>query len=263
MTELKIALLPIDTTWADVEENLYVAEQILKTLPSDTDIVVVPELFSTGFIADAAGVSRFAESGEQSEVMKRIRLMSAHFNVAIAGTILARNTENNPVNRGFLIEPSGETTIYDKKHLFSVSPEAATLDAGKHEIPVVRFRGWNIALAICYDLRFPAWLRNTGAKYDLLILPANWPVKRQLAWDILLKARAIENIAYVAGVNRSGSDDYGVYDDKMSQVIDYAGNVISSTRTDGVVLARLDKSRLNSFRDKFPFLKDADSFNFC
>ncbi len=262
MTELKIALLPIDTTWADVEENLYVTEQVLKTLPADTDVVVLPELFTTGFIADAAGVSRFAESDERSDVMNRIKKMSAHFNVAIAGTLLARDSEKNPVNRAFFVEPSGETTAYDKKHLFSLSPEASTVTAGKQEIPVVRFRGWNIALAVCYDLRFPAWLRNMDTKYDLLLLPANWPVKRRLAWDSLLQARAIENIAYVAGVNRSGSDDYGVYDEKMSKVIDYAGNDVSSSREDGIILARLDKSRLNSFRDKFPFLNDADKFSF-
>ena len=262
MTELKIALLPLDTAWADIEENLFVTDQVLKTLPADTDVVVLPELFSTGFIAEQASVSRYAEPAEQSKTLNRLRDMSAHYNMALAGSFLARNRDGRPINRGFFIEPSGETTFYDKKHLFCISPEAQTIEAGKHPVPVVRFRGWNIGLGICYDLRFPAWLRNTGGKYDLLLLPANWPTKRDKAWSTLLAARAIENIAYVAGVNRSGSDDYGEYDSTMSKVVDYVGDDISVHREDGIVIAQLDKSRLNSFRSKFPFLNDADNFKF-
>lgn len=261
MTNLKIAILPIDTTWADVEENLYVVEQLMGALPKGTDIVVLPEIFSTGFINNPSTISRFAEPENDSAVLRKLVLLSARNNVAIAGSIFIKTRDDKHVNRGFFIEPSGEITTYDKHHLFSLSNEAETIKAGRNIIPVVRFRGWNIALAICYDLRFPAWLRNNQAKYDLLLLPSNWPMKRSHAWHTLLAARAIENIAYVVGANRSGHDDYGEYDG-LSRIYDYTGQDISHDDIKGIVYAELDRDKLIKFREKFPFLNDADEFVF-
>lgn len=263
MKNLKINAVSLDIAWADIDENLYAAEKILSRLDKDTDVAVLPELFSTGYIASTDLLHNLAEDEANSRTLARIREWARRFNFAVAGSLLIKK-DNNIFNRGFFVEPSGESTFYDKKHLFGLSEEARILTAGTRSVPVVRFRGWNIALAVCYDLRFPAWLRNTRYKYDLLILPANWPSKRKYAWEHLLIARAIENQAYIAGVNRSGKDDCGDYDNP-SLILDYLGKPIATSATDTprVMTAVLDLENLINFRNKFPVDNDADLFCFC
>ena len=208
MNNLKIAVISLDIAWNDSEENLFAAEKALSQLDKNTDIAVLPELFTTGFIDNLAALSNSAEEFSESRTLARLKDWAKNLNFAIAGTYLVK--ENNKIyNRAFFVEPSGEATFYDKAHLFCQSSESTNFEEGDKTIPVVRYRGWNIALAVCYEVRFPAWLRNNDNKYDVLIIPANWPTKRGYAWQHLLIARAIENQAYIVGANRSGTDDDG------------------------------------------------------
>ncbi len=263
MNTLKIAALPLDITWVDREENVYALSRALRQVPADTDIVVLPETFDTGAVADTTVFDSTTVSASAEATLDAVRALAHKHNLAIAGSVVTTDRDGRFRNRGFFIEPSGEETFYDKHHLFGLSPEASQFAAGTEPIPVVRYRGWNIALAICYDLRFPAWLRNTDYKYDVLIIPANWPEKRAYAWEHLLIARAIENQAYVVGANRAGSDDYGTYND-LTYIFDYLGRPImnclehtENTKT-SICVAQFDQSKLNHFRETFPVAKDAD-----
>lgn len=262
MNTLHVAVVPLDITWADVDENLYATERILRTLDKKIDLVVLPELFTTGFISSVDLLGKYAQKSENSHALNRIREWSSRFNFAIAGTMLME--ENGSFyNRCFFVEPSGETTFYDKKHLFNLSSEARDFTPGEAQIPVVRYRGWNIAMAVCYEVRFPAWLRNNDEKYDLLVVPANWPVKRGYAWQHLLIARAIENQTYVVGANRSGTDDGGEYNG-LSYIFNYIGKPIHQLANDGagVLTAEFNREKLLNYRQNFPVSKDADKFRF-
>ena len=266
MNSLKVASVALDIVWTDIEENLFATENIIHRLDKDVDLLVLPELFTTGFISSASLLIKFAEPEDSGDslTLRKVKEWAAKYNMAIAGSYLSVSSDGRFHNRGFLVEPSGETTFYIKKHLFSLSSEAENFAAGTDTIPVIRFRGWNIALAICYDLRFPAWLRNRGAMYDVLILPANWPARRAYAWEHLLIARAIENQAYVVGANRSGSDDSGPYGDNKSFILNYVGKSIGEVcaHHKNVLTATLDRDRLLAYRSSFPALNDADNFSF-
>lgn len=264
MNNLNVVAVPLDIAWADVDENLCATARILSTLQPGTDLVVLPELFSTGYISSLELLHKYAEPADQSPTLSQLHLWARKYNFAIAGSLLVREGDAL-LNRGFFIEPSGDETFYDKAHLFCLSDEARHLTRGTHPVPTVRFRGWNIALAICYDLRFPAWLRNKpAAPYDLLVIPANWPAKRSFAWQQLLSARSIENQAYVVGTNRSGRDDTATYGDGSSTtaILSYTGRplgTVDQTR-ENIVAATLDRQALTDHRGRFPFLDDADSF---
>ena len=254
--KLKIAAIPLDIAWGDVDENLCAVERALSAMPSDVDVVVLPELFSTGFVHDRASLEQLAENLSGKTIQALLRW--AHtFNVAIAGSYLFRIGDKF-FNRGFIVEPSGEEMFYDKRHLFGISPEASLFTAGESLPPIVRFRGWNLSMIICYDLRFPVWCRNQGMRYDVMLVPANWPDARSFAWSRLLSARAIENQAYYVGANRSGSDDYGHYDG-MSMIVDGLGQIISE-EVDGIVYATAEKDLLDNERRKLPVGKDSDNF---
>ena len=260
MNTLKITVAPLDIVWTDVDENLYSTGRILSKIGKDSDIVVLPELFSTGFISTTDLLYKFAEDSSNPRVISQLKEWARQYNFAIAGSMLVRE-EEKIFNRGFFVEPSGDVSFYDKKHLFGLSSEYKDFSAGKNKIAIVRFRGWNIALAICYDLRFPVWLRNQDNLYDVLIMPANWPAKRGYAWKHLLIARAIENQAFVIGANRSGKDDSGEYDN-MSYIFNYLGKSICEPHptAENCITASLDREKLNSYRTKFPVSDDADKF---
>lgn len=260
MNNLKVAALPLNITWGDVAENLYATELLLQQLPKDTDLVVLPELFTTGFLNTTELLAKHSETVENSKSLDKLRLWARNYNFAIAGSLLVKHGEGF-VNRGFFIEPSGEETFYDKRHLFCLSAESRLFESGEEEMPVARFRGWNIALAVCYDLRFPVWLRNKDCRYDLLVIPANWPNSRQYAWKHLLIARAIENQAFVIGTNRSGKDDDGEYNDSTF-IFNYLGKPVESTAVDNsnILTATLDGNKMTAFRNRFPAWRDADKF---
>jgi predicted amidohydrolase len=254
---LKVAVLPIDIKHGDRDENLYIISQKIAEVAPDTDIVVLPELFSTGFISDPTVLRTLADSEDRELTLNFLRDLAAKHNTAICGSMLWREGANY-FNRCVFIEPSGETTHYDKHHLFTQSKEPKILTAGTTKSPVVRYRGWNIAMAVCYDVRFAVWLRNDNSRYDLLIVPANWPNARAYDWKHLLIARAIENQACVVGANRSGEDSFGDYNDN-SYVIDHRGREVGET-TNGIITATLSLNKLEKYRTDFPVLADADTF---
>lgn len=203
-----------------------------------------------------------------------VKLWSSRFNMAIAGSFLA-SIGSKIVNRGFFVEPSGETTFYDKHHLFCLSAESRLFTQGVENPPVIRFRGWNISMIVCYDLRFPVWCRNSGQRYDILLVPANWASARSYAWRHLLIARAIENQAVVVGANRSGHDDYGDYD-HQSFIFDPMGKELAPSATkhtgdasgletaiapDGFIYAGYDMTQMSKIRSYLPVGNDADRFS--
>ncbi|MDE6755570.1 MAG: nitrilase family protein [Muribaculaceae bacterium] len=244
--------------WADPAENLRNVEEITNALPADIDILVLPELFSTGFLQDIQVISALAEP-ISGTTMTRIKELSRSCGFAIAGSFLCRVGEKI-FNRSFFIEPSGEETFYDKRHLFSLSMEHKVFASGDKLPPVVRYRGWNISLIVCYDLRFPVWCRNSHQSYDMMLVPANWPSSRGYAWKHLLIGRAIENQAVYVGANRGGSDDFGDYDG-LSFVANGLGKIVSTTDSlTGLVVAEFERDELAKIREKLPFGNDADDF---
>lgn len=281
---LKVVACPMPIVWADVEKNLQFIRRVVDTLPEDIDVLVLPELCSTGFIQDEELLAEIGADA-MSATFDEIARMAAQSNIAIAGSCLVAEG-GKYYNRGFFIEPSGVRTYYDKRHLFSLSAESGIYTRGNALPPVVNFRGWNISMIVCYDLRFPVWCRNSGHRYDVLLVPANWATARGYAFKHLLIGRAIENQAYVVGCNRGGSDDYGVYADEsyIFNPFGYEMAPVDTTSTKGVVAAShelhphskaggtfqiegvtmlyalFSKSQLQKTRDYLPAGRDADSF---
>ncbi len=253
-----IAILPLDIIWCDREKNLKNVETALRHLRAGTDLVVLPELFSTGFVHDPDMLGNVGES-VSGPTMKAIGQLAHQHNVAIAGSFLSVS-DGKYYNRGFFTEPSGDTFFYDKHHLFSPSSEGKLLTSGHSRAPIMRYRGWNITMIVCYDLRFPVWCRNVKNIYDIMLVPANWPNQREYAWKHLLIARAIENQAIMVGANRSGSDDYGTYQD-MSAIYDAVGQPIHSVdEKSGIIYATVSRTHLAELRRKFPVSNDAEDF---
>lgn len=254
----KIAVIPLDIAWADFEENLTAVEKWMKAVDSDTDLVVLPELFSTGFVQEKEALRVLSEN-ISGRTLEFIGSLARRYHMAIAGSYLFF-AGTRYYNRGFFVESSGDEKFYDKRHLFSLSAENELYSRGDSVPFSVRYRGWNISMVICYDLRFPVWCRNKNMNYDIMLVPANWPTSRRHAWETLLKARAIENQAVYVGADRSGSDDFGDYD-SMALIIDETGHQISSVEpASGIVYAKFDKSRLEENRRKFPAGLDADNY---
>lgn len=246
-----------------------VAER-LPQLKQDTDILVLPEMFTTGFIQDPILLDQASSFADAT--IAAVKGWSSRFNIAIAGSFQTKEGRNT-YNRGFFIEPSGEASFYDKRHLFCLSPESKLFTPGNALPQVIRFRGWNISMIVCYDLRFPIWCRNRKHQYDLMLVPANWPSVRGYAWKHLLIARAIENQAIFVGANRSGNDDYGNYDG-MSYIFDPLGRMLapgtsetSSPVSDrknaasGFIYAEFSKDDLQKMRMKLPVINDSDDYN--
>ena len=260
---LRIAIVSLNISWANRDANLQAVEKAVADLEPGVDVVVLPELFSTGFVADPDVYGRVAET-DDGPTMARLRAIAAAGRLAIAGSFLGRNEQATEFyNRGFFIEPNGETTFINKRHLFHVSPEAKILTGGREPYAVVRFRGWNIALGICYDLRFPVWCRNTMHNgryaYDVFLLPANWPQSRAVALEALSRARAIENQAYMVVANRSGSDEYGDYDG-LSFADDYIGTRLATATGSETVYLTTDPEGLTKLREYMPAGLDSDDF---
>ena len=259
--DLRVALFPMRIAWEDKKANFDTLQGALESMHPDTDLIILPETFSTGFPSGEykEHVRAMAErnSGPTVEMLKRL---AAHYNVAIAGSFIA-DSGGSLYNRAFFIEPSGEETFADKRHLFTMAGEHKVFSRG-HDRLKVRYRGWNIALIVCYDLRFPVWCRNVGNDYDLLVAVANWPVPRVSAWSSLLVARAIENECYVCVVDCKGTDLKGFVYDGASAAIDFKGKDIGVAAPDGnIIYALLQRDKLDAFRSKFPAWADADTFS--
>lgn len=257
---MTVAVISLNIAWGDVDENIFATSAAIEALPDIPDVIVLPETFSTGYIADSEQIARVAQDWHNSTSIDAICEWARKYNTAICGTLLIKDGDRI-FNRAVFVEPSGEITYYDKRHLFSLSKEAKYITAGRRISPIVRYRGWNIAMAICYDIRFPAWCRNQSLRYDILLVPANWPEARTYAWQNLLKARAIENQAYIVGANRSGSDDFGIYDNQ-SFVFDPMGKPIIDERENTTAMyATFSRDTLQHLRHSFPVSLDADRFD--
>lgn len=249
---MKICAIPFDIAYADVEANIFSAAHALSQVENDTDVVVLPELFTTSFIQDAKTVASVAETND-GKTVQALKRWAEFFGFAIAGSFLATDGNGYYFNRGFFVEPMGDVTFYDKRHLFPLSTEDKVYSAG-HDWPMsVRYRGWEFRLVICFDVRFPVWTRNVpDHMYDVLLVPANWPHSRADQFKILLAARAVENQAYVVGADRSGKDNYGEYLSSDSDIYDNLGRSIQETRRNGFHYAILDREALIEGRRRFP-----------
>lgn len=252
---MRIALAQMDMAWLDESVNLAKVERCAEQA-SDADLLVLPEMFTTGFCMDAKD-SAISMDGT---IVSRLRELSKRYDLAIYGS-LAIKDDGRFFNRGLFICPDGTVHHYDKRHLFSPGMEADHYCQGKDRV-VVSYKGWRFCLQICYDLRFPVFVRNVDNEYDVLLYVANWAESRISAWNRLLPARAIENMAYVCGVNRVGADIYGEQGG-CSVLLDPIGNVIVDCGKGEKLLVspELDMERLKRMRTKFPVYKDADRFS--
>ena len=249
---MKIAVIQMDIVWGDPEQNIRNADYQIDHA-GRADLYVLPEMFSTGFVMQP---EKYAEiEGRSLAWMKsKARMVSA----AICGSVAVAD-RGKYFNRMYFVKPDGSVTTYDKRHLFTYSGEHEHYQAGKERV-IVEWRGVRILLQVCYDLRFPVFSRNRK-DYDMAVYVANWPESRRQVWDILLKARAIENQCFVVGVNRIGDDEMCHYDGGTSIISPY-GTVLAET-TDNepcISVASIDMEKLMAFRKKFPVLDDADSF---
>lgn len=253
---LRVSLVQSEIIWEDPLANCAILEEKLQYLIGQTDVVVLPEMFSTGFSMNKNG----AEIG-QGSVVKWLLLMSKRLNALLVGSL--KYKENNRYfNRFFAVNPDGNLFYYDKKHLFRMGAEDQFYTAGDSKL-IISYKNWNIAAFICYDLRFPVWSRNVGLEYDLAIYVANWPAVRSHAWQTLLRARAIENLAYVVGVNRVGVDGNQIKYQGDSAIVSYLGqDLLNMSSENTIQTCTISQSDLSEFRAKFPANLDADSFQF-
>lgn len=246
---MTIAIVQTDICWADPAVNRKRIEELI--MEQSADLFVLPEMFSTGFATQPEGIAE-----TQGESLAWMQQMAVDKQAAFAGSI-AIQENNRYYNRFYFVKPDGEVSTYDKRHLFTYGEEDRYFTAGS-ERTIVEYQGMRFLLEVCYDLRFPVWSRNRK-DYDMILYVANWPTSRMIVWNTLLKARAIENQCFVAGVNRVGSDPTCEYSGG-SMVIDAYGKVIADCGTDRACCktVELDMDRLNAFRKKFPVLNDAD-----
>lgn len=252
---MKIALIQYSPVWENIDANLQTLTYKINQLESDVDLVVLPEMFSTGFSMKPEPIAE-TENGKAVQWMIEIAKSKQ---VAITGSLIIEENKSY-YNRLFFVFPDGSYKTYNKKHLFSLAGEDKIYEPGSEKL-IVSYKDWNICPLICYDLRFPVYSRIVDEAYDLLIYVASWPDQRIYAWDSLLKARAIENMSFVVAVNRSGEDAFNNNYSGHSQVIDFMGQYLQEPMIDEqIVVVTLEKEGLIKARNRFAFLNDADKF---
>ncbi len=272
MSTLTCTLIQTKLFWQDAKANRQMLEEKINSIKEKTEIIILPEMFSTGF---SMKPEKFAETmdGETIAWMKKI---ASSKKIILTGSLmikapspLEKAGDEVFYNRLVWMLPNGEYCCYDKRHLFAYGDEHNHYTAGAKRL-IASVKGWKINLQVCYDLRFPVWARqstssflNDGSnmEYDVLIYVANWPERRSLAWKTLLQARAIENQCYVIGVNRVGDDGNKVYHAGDSMVVDPLGEILYHKKDEeDIFTIELNKQHLDEVRKKFPFWKDADQF---
>ncbi|QEC53660.1 putative amidohydrolase [Anseongella ginsenosidimutans] len=254
MANLRITLIQTSLHWENIPANLAMLDKKLKGLENTTDLVILPEMFSTGFSMRPEKLAE-APGGLTTQWMAE---KARGLNAVITGSIIVRD-QGRYFNRLIWMRPDGACETYDKKHLFGLGEETSYYTAGSKKL-ITGIKGWKVCPMICYDLRFPAWCRNTE-NYDLYINIANWPEKRAEHWKTLSRARAIENLCYVAALNRVGDDGNGFSHSGDSQVIDPAGNVLyQKAWEEDVSTIFLEREVVTKARRMFPFLRDMDPF---
>ena len=278
---LIISTIQTNLHWEDKAANLQMLEQKIKSIKEKTEIVVLPEMFSTGFSMKPELLAETME-GETVQWMKRV---AAEKKIILTGSFICRGAESDLTdktdqatssgptryyNRLIWMQPNGQYGVYDKRHCFAFAGEDEHYTPGTKRL-IASVKGWKINLLVCYDLRFPVWARQSPlsarrgaggeAEYDIIIYVANWPERRIHAWKTLLQARAIENQCYVVGVNRVGDDGNHIHYSGESMIVDPLGEVLYTKKDEeDVFTIVLDKTHLQTVRDKFPFLRDADGF---
>ncbi|AQS94278.1 amidohydrolase [Polaribacter sp. BM10] len=253
--ELKVTGIQADLYWENPTKNIAFFENNINNLDKDTDLVVLPEMFTTGFTMQPKNVAEPMDGYSVSWM----REMAEKHQIAICGSLVI--AENDKFyNRFVFVHPNKELETYNKRHSFTLAGENKVYTSGVERI-IINYKGWRICPLICYDLRFPVWARNTD-NYDLLLFMANWPVTRIKAWETLLKARAIENMSYVIGVNRTGKDASNYEYSGNSLIVDFLGEELSSLNYNeiGIVTSVITLDKQNIVRDKLGFLNDKDSF---
>ncbi|HMU46877.1 MAG TPA: amidohydrolase [Chitinophagaceae bacterium] len=260
MSSLTITTIQTKLYWEDKAANLSMLEEKISGIKEKTEIVVLPEMFSTGFSMKPKALAESMD-GETVQWMKRI---AAAKKIILTGSVIIKEGQAF-YNRLIWMLPNGQYGIYDKRHRFAYAGEDEQYTAGNKRF-IASVKGWKINLQVCYDLRFPVWARQSAAsageaEYDLLVYVANWPERRSLAWKTLLQARAIENQCYVVGVNRVGDDGNGIYHSGDSMIVDPMGEILYTKKDEeDIYTITLDRSHLETVRQKLPFLKDADRF---
>ena len=251
---MQVLLIQAPLVWEKPKLNRNYFEECISAISEKVDLIVLPEMFTTGFTMNPSAVAETM----QGETVVWIQSLAKAKNCAITGSIVIEEN-GNFYNRMLFVFPSGAIQHYDKRHLFTLAGEEKVYTAGTQKL-IVEYLGWKICPLVCYDLRFPVFSRNVE-EYDLLIYVASWPKVRTSAWDALLKARAIENVSYVVGVNRIGEDASGHNYVGHSQVVDCLGEyVVEPHESEAIFIATLDKSKLREIRQKFAFLNDKDTF---
>jgi omega-amidase len=264
MSTLTITGIQSTLHWEDKKANLQMFEQKISSISQPTEIVVLPEMFSTGFSMQP---EKLAETMD-GETLQWMRRVAAQKKIILTGSLIIEENENY-YNRLVWVLPNGQVGYYDKRHLFAYGDEDRHYTPGEKRL-IASVNGWKVNLLVCYDLRFPVWSRQSpppsgragrGPEYDVLIYVANWPEKRVQAWTTLLRARAIENQCYVIGVNRTGDDGKKIHYSGESMAIDPLGEILYHKKDEeDIFTVTLDKSYLEKAREKFPFWRDADGF---
>ena len=253
--ELNITIIQPDIVWENKEVNLKQFEAYIANIKEQRELVILPEMFSTGF---SMAPEKFAEPMDGTSV-NWMKHMAAKYRCILTGSLMIE--ENSAYyNRLLWVQPDGNVGYYDKRHLFAYAEEDKHYTPGTKRL-IAQVKGFRICLQVCYDLRFPIWARNQGDEYDVLLYVANWPERRNLAWKTLLQARAIENISYVIGVNRVGTDGNNISYSGDSRVIGPLGEMIWEAPNEPVAhTITLEKAKVTETRSHFPFLNDADKF---
>ncbi|PJK10006.1 amidohydrolase [Lysobacteraceae bacterium NML120232] len=261
MNDLRVSIVQGDTRWHDPAGNREHYAALIAPLAGQTDLVVLPETFTSGFSNEAVA----SAEDMQGETLAWMRAQAQKLDAAITGSVQLR-VGDAVFNRLLFAQPDGTVQHYDKRHLFTFAQEHTRYAAGRERL-IVEWRGWRICPLICYDLRFPVFARNrpdpargNAPDYDLLIFVANWPAVRAYPWQTLLRARAIENLCYVAGVNRTGRDGNDLAYSGDSALIDFLGQPLAEGEGEFVATASLSAQALADFRQRFPALDDGDAF---
>ena len=264
MIDLKVTTIQSDLHWENVTLNLKMFTEKMASISDETDVIILPEMFNTGFSMDS---EKLAESME-GETVVWMKTQAKKYNAVIVGSLIVKENDNY-YNRLVWVQPNGKTSTYDKRHLFRMAGEHNHFTAGAKRV-IIEYKGWRICPLVCYDLRFPVWSRNSELKesstchsvYDVLIYIANWPQVRKAPWSKLLEARAIENQCYVVGVNRVGVDGTEKSYSGNSVIINPKGEVISDIpeNENYISTESLSLDKLNDFRQAFPVGMDGDDF---
>lgn len=259
MSTLTITTIQSNLVWENKAANLKMFSEKIAAIEEPTEIVILPEMFSTGFSMNPTAVAE-PMNGETVEWMKETAIQNK---IILTGSVIIEEADKF-FNRLIWMLPNGQFAYYDKRHLFAFAGENENYSSGNKRL-IASVKGWKINLQVCYDLRFPVWARQQPAEnnieYDVLIYVANWPERRSHAWKTLLCARAIENQCYVIGVNRVGDDGHGIYHSGNSMIVDPLGEVLYHLKDEeDCFTLSLEKEHLQQVRERFPFWKDGDQF---